>query len=302
MSTSALTVPDFAIVGGPKCGTTALYTYLATHPGIAMSSRKEPYFWSPDIRIRSPLADPADYARLWADAPPETLKGEASPSYLRSSVAIPAILDARPDARFIAMLRPPAAMAASLHTQMVVDLQEDVASFEKAWRLQEARAAGRHVPRLCDFPPNLQYRDVCALGSQLERALAIVPRAQMHVILYDDLRADPQGVYRAVLRFLCLADDGRTSFAPVNRSKWRRALPLVQLTRRIATGGATPLNRLAGSLHAAIERLSLTERSRPAPSEAFDREIHEFFRPQVDKIGQLVGRDLSHWSVPAPKR
>ena len=46
---AALPPPDFAIVGARKCGTTALYSYLATHPGIAMSARKEPCFWSRDL-------------------------------------------------------------------------------------------------------------------------------------------------------------------------------------------------------------------------------------------------------------
>src|SRR5687768_18118049 len=97
--------PDFAIVGAPKCGTTALYTYLATHPGIAMSARKEPSFWSRDVDTSWRLKDRADYDAMWVDAPPGALRGEASPYYLQSRVAIPELLSARPDVRLIAMIR-----------------------------------------------------------------------------------------------------------------------------------------------------------------------------------------------------
>lgn len=39
-------VPDFFIVGAPRCGTTALYTYLRDHPEIFMSPIKEPDFFA----------------------------------------------------------------------------------------------------------------------------------------------------------------------------------------------------------------------------------------------------------------
>src|SRR4051794_37182405 len=82
--------PDFAIVGAPKCGTTALYSYLDGHPGIAMSRSKEPVFWSRDLATPEPLSR-ADYDALWNGAPAGALRGEASTRYLRSDVAIEAI-------------------------------------------------------------------------------------------------------------------------------------------------------------------------------------------------------------------
>ena len=45
-------VPDFFIVGHPKCGTTALYEMLRRHPQIYMPDLKEPRFFAPDLRAR----------------------------------------------------------------------------------------------------------------------------------------------------------------------------------------------------------------------------------------------------------
>nr|MBA3587010.1 sulfotransferase [Chloroflexota bacterium] len=45
-------LPDFFIVGAPKCGTTALYDYLAPHPDVFMPFHKEPLYFGSDITRR----------------------------------------------------------------------------------------------------------------------------------------------------------------------------------------------------------------------------------------------------------
>src|SRR5262245_28456526 len=42
-------VPDFIIIGARKAGTTALYRYLAQHPGIRFSTRKEVHFFDTNV-------------------------------------------------------------------------------------------------------------------------------------------------------------------------------------------------------------------------------------------------------------
>ena len=42
-------LPDFFIVGAPKCGTTAISEYLRTHPRIFMCKPKEPHYFALDI-------------------------------------------------------------------------------------------------------------------------------------------------------------------------------------------------------------------------------------------------------------
>ena len=162
-------MPDFFIPGAPKCGTTALYRYLATHPAIAMSSRKEPGYWSPDLGRRDRVSGREAYLRLWEGAPEGALRGEATANYLRSAVAIPSILAERPDARFVVMLRNPSDMAVSLHSELVKTYHEDVGDFERAWRLQETRRQGLRIPPECVDPRLLDYAWGCALGDQVER-------------------------------------------------------------------------------------------------------------------------------------
>src|SRR5271154_6220033 len=122
-------VPDFFIVGHAKCGTTALYEMLRCHPQIHMPA-KEPRFFAmkqadiddredPDARAGvsdSPGKRPrtlAGYMSLFADARADQLVGEATPLYLRSSVAASRIAALRPDARMIAILREPSSFLRS---------------------------------------------------------------------------------------------------------------------------------------------------------------------------------------------
>ena len=55
--------PDFVIVGGPKCGTTALFATLRQHPQLALSKIKEPRFFASDYPGRR---DRTDWCPGWA--------------------------------------------------------------------------------------------------------------------------------------------------------------------------------------------------------------------------------------------
>src|SRR5919106_4688265 len=108
--------PDFFIVGAPKCGTTSLASYLDAHPQIFMSPVKEPkyfFFDAPELRVIDRLES---YQRLFARAEPDQLCGEASTAYLFSKAAVPAILEANPAAKIIAMVRNPLEMVVSYHS------------------------------------------------------------------------------------------------------------------------------------------------------------------------------------------
>ena len=229
-SRAALPPPDFVIVGARKCGTTALYSYLSGHPAIAMSTLKEPCFWSRDFDAGWGLRERAAYDAIWSDAAPGALRGEASPVYLQSRMAIPDLLVARPDVRLIAMIRNPVEMVVSRHANLLRDRDEDITDFEVAWRLQEERLRGDFLPARCRFPEVFQYRAYAAIGDHLERFFARVPARQRIVIVYDDFRADTRGEYLRALALLGLADDGRAEFAPVSQAyalRWS-GLPDVQ--------------------------------------------------------------------------
>lgn len=301
--------PDFAIVGAAKCGTTALYTYLAGHPGIAMSRRKEPCFWSPDVERFGRVESSSEYEALWEGAPPGALRGEASTAYIQSNVAVPEILRLRPDAKFIAMLRNPVEMAPARHSEMLNRFHEDVGDFERAWRLQEARRRGEHIPAACGERQTLQYHEVSAIGDFLARFLERVPEGQRLVILFDDLKADARRVYLETLRFLGLEDDGRSDFRPVHTNRNLRSTRFARIHRAlprtlgpIYRPARVLASRLDISPSALVNRINVHHAPRPPLRPAFEAELIAAFTPQIEKVEALLGRDLSHWRKPRSGR
>jgi hypothetical protein len=299
-------LPDFHIAGAPKCGTSALFAYLAGHPGAAMSRRKEPSYWAPDIAKRGACLTLEAYLAQWEGAPADAIRGEASPNYLRSAVAIPRIREASPEAKFVLMLRDPVEMAQAWHSQLLKTFDEDVPGLEAAWRLQSERVQGRRIPPECVEPEYLQYLQVCSLGDQLERFVSLVPERQRLILLYDDFAADTGAAYRRVLAFLGLPDDGRSDFARVNRNRNRRAFSLARLHRSALRrlGRLHPPLRAAASslgLHPStlINRWDIKEGPRAPLRPAFRAELQRVFEPQTGKIEAILGCALPAWRAVA---
>jgi len=293
--------PNFFILGAPKCGTTSLDAWLAAHPRIFTAPKEPDYF------NRDPAAVCATslrrYEALFADATDAHIAiGEASPKYLRHPHALANILQYNAEAKFIVMVRNPVDMAASWHAQQLLNDNEDARDFEAAWNFQDQRRAGDAIPRLCYDPANLLYADVCALGSQLARVFESVAAARVHVILFDDLASDPAGVYRAVLAFLNVPDDGRAVFDAHNPGRLPR---FRYVNRRLADAHAqlarvkTALGiRRAFNTGAWVRRLQRLNRSKDARAPLrpeFRHQLNEYFADEVRQLEALLDRDLSHW-------
>jgi hypothetical protein len=88
--------PNFFIVGAPKCGTIALYTYLRRHPAVFMS-HKEVHYFGHDLGHRYCGAmSEEDYLKLFTPAGAESALGDASVWYLFSKSAAQEIHDFDP--------------------------------------------------------------------------------------------------------------------------------------------------------------------------------------------------------------
>lgn len=223
------------IIGAPKCGTTSLAHWLAEHPAIQMSRIKEPHFFNTDMNNRT-ITRQADYDALFAGASRDTkVLAEASTWYLYSDAAVPNILRAHPDARFIAMTRDPVEMAISLFHHNRFKLHEPLETIEAAWAAQERRARGEGLPEDCKEPAFLQYREACNLTPLLTRLRGRVQADRLLVLPLEELRTDPRATYLSVMDFLGLTDNGRTHFPARNEAREARSPFLGQVLK---TGAA----------------------------------------------------------------
>lgn len=290
------------VVGAPRCGTTFVAKLLARHPQICFSKPKEPHVF---VRRREAIS-PHEYLRRYYPllASAHRVIAEGSPSYLYDPDALPRILELDPEARFVVCVRNPVEMAPSYHARLVYTLDEDVRDFADAWSLQEARTRGLHIPKRCRDPRLLQYRAACSVGAQLERLFSTLQRERCFVVVFDDLVADPVKLYLGLLDFIGLDYDGRTEFAPQRQNReferaWLQAY-LINPPRPVAAlfdawerrwGRPKAFRALRSRLKRSNER----KVARPPLPEPMRETLRATFASDVERLSDLLGRDLSHW-------
>ena len=290
--------PDFFIVGAPKSGTTALYSYLAGHPSICMSRIKEPQFFASDVlghqRASTTLAK---YLSNFDHATGKSRIGEASTAYLASRTAPQEILNFNPTAQIIIMVRNPVDVIYALHSERVFSRMEHITRFELALDSQETRY-WQSGPFRGEPVRRLDYRGVTRFSEQIQRYFDSFGRERVHVLLFDDFVSVPGIVYETVLSFLGLRPDSRRNFEVVNQNKRARS-PEIQKLLRHPPRSISRLRRLfpnlVRDLRAAVERLNVVHEPRPALEAGFRKRLEMEYAPEVRNLERLLGRTLDHW-------
>ncbi len=304
--------PNFFLIGAPKCGTTALASYLAEHPQVLMSVPKEPHYFATDLPGIRWTTDLRHYQSLFEAADRIVCRyGDASVWYLYSREAIAHIRDYNPDARLIVLLRNPADMVYSLHGQFLYNPIENIPNFRKAWESSQSRKKGQNIPALCSAQELLYYDEVARYGEQLERVYHYFPREQVRVFLYEDFAVNPAAVYSEVLQFLDLDIYDREDFPVINSRKavrsqrtqyaLRRTLDAMHRFRMgVQYRMGIDLSRLYihGPVMKALVRWNLKQPTRVPLSPEIRRIIQNNYRDDGMKLASLIGRDLSRWYNP----
>lgn len=301
--------PNFFIVGAPKCGTTALYTYLDAHPDVFMPEVKEPNHFGLSDHTGNPsrFGDEAAYRALFAGATTQRRIGEATPRYLRSAAAARDIHAFAPDAKIIIMLRDPVSLLQSTFWHYRSVGRETARSLADALQQEAARAAGHAAPPSGGLKPPV-YRELPCFSAHVRRYFDQFGRENVHVILMDDLRHDTPTVYRQVCTFLGIDPTFAPDFRVVNPSKQVRSEALQRLLVRL---NLTPLqlkNSRAAYLMGRVvprplrragvglaRRLYTAERRQPPIDPDLRRRLQADYRAEVEALAALLGRDLRHW-------
>ena len=292
--------PDFFIVGAFKSGTTAMYEYLRPHPQIFMPFHKEPMYFGADLSHHYGRMSPAEYLALFREASPGQRVGEASTWYLYSTSAAREIAEFAPSAQIVALLRNPVDVMYAQHSQLLYRGDEPLADFGAALEAEPARQRGEGLPPSPARPETLFYRHSVRFAEQLERYFAVFGRERVHVALFDDLVADVAGTYRDILAFLGVDPTFRPGFAVHNENKRVRLGAL----QRMMYNPPPPLRAAAARLRRytlvhrlrdGLLRLNSRAERRPAMDAGLRRRLIDEFTPEFERLGRLIGRDLSAW-------
>lgn len=297
--------PNFFIVGAPKCGTTALYTYLRDHPDVFMPEVKEPHFFGSDLEFRYRRRPDAErYRSYFAGADGRSRIGEASIWYLYSSSAAREIREAAPAGKAIAMVRDPVEMITAMHSQFVYNGHEDL-PLADALAAEPDRAAGRRIPERANFPAGLRYRRIASFAEQIERYLDAFGPDAVRVIVFDDLKADASATYRSVLEFLGIDPDHRPDFSVVNANKISRNRTFRRLLNDPPEWLRAPVRavlpwRLRRRAYRGLVNANIRREPRSPVDPAVIERLREEMAPSVERLSALIGRNLDAW-LPQPR-
>jgi len=225
---------DFFIVGAPKCGTTALASYLSEHPGVAFSSPKEPHFFATDIDRKRKIRDLDHYHSIFPDKGLMAKRGEASVWYLYSEEAVANIKSYNPNAKIIVMIREPVDFIESLHNQNVIGGHD---------REKNIDESVRNSLKIKNRKFDLDYVELARFEKYIRKYKKEFDDRVL-VLFQEELKAAPQQIYRQVLDFLDIEDDGRADFGMVNVRR-RHKFKLLEL---ILTVNWSPISRVLSPL------------------------------------------------------
>lgn len=273
-----MTLPNFLVIGMPKAGTTSLYNWFRGHPEIYMPLLKEARwfgFEGDKPRQVFPIQSREEYEALFDGVTTETAIGEASPHYMIYENAARRIHDTIPQAKLIASLRNPVDRAYSTY-QMNLRNQ----GTNRGVPFGQAIHTDRHLQE--------------TYYEKLKRFLDLFPAEQLRVVLLEDLEKDPKDTVQGLFGFLGVD----TGFVPdLTKISNPGGEPRIKLLHDVL--GRPEFRRFGRFLpESVIDRLrDLRSRNlQKVPLADADRRLAEnYFRDDIQRTGDLIGRDLSHW-------
>jgi len=225
---SGRALPDFVIIGAPKCGTTSLFSYLCSHPLVLHSTTKEVHFVDRERNFergerwyRAWFPPTATLERTAEDHGAErAICGEATPNYLSHPDAAERLHGVVPDAKLIVLLREPGARAWSQY-RWSTRWSDEPLDFLAALEAEPERLPDRFaLMRTSEGRDDLITYGYAMRGryaEQLEWWLDRYSAEQLLILRSEDLFAEPAATYARACSFLDLPAMGEPAFAVENQ-------------------------------------------------------------------------------------
>ena len=188
---------SFLGVGAQKAGTSALDTYLGTHPGLCVAKVKEVHLFDDDKTFfKRSVGGYAEYLRQFAPTSTAQLLPRSRPRNMYWNDAPRRIWECNSAMKLIAVLRSPITRAYS---------QWNMQRHVGAEQLPFGEALQAEGARLCASLPhqnrNFSYVDRGFYMGQLGRLWSIFPPDQVLILRYEELQRRPNETLGKGVRF-----------------------------------------------------------------------------------------------------
>lgn len=201
-------LPDFIIIGGQRCGTTTLYSYLSQHPNIAPPSVKEVHYF--DLSYQKGTVWYRTHFPLRLLQSSETITGEASPYYLFHPHVPKRVAELLPSVRLIVLLRNPVERAYSQYHHEVRWGFETAPTFAEAIEKEEQRLPPEVAKLLADenyYSFSHHHHSYLARGiyiDQLQRWEQYFPADQILILNSEQFYQHTATTFKQITDFLGL--------------------------------------------------------------------------------------------------
>ena len=276
-------LPEFIAVGPPRTGTTWLDRVLIGHVGLPQGIKETQFFsWYYDLGMDW-------YQAHFRNCPPDLPVGEIATTYFDSPAARERIKQNIPQCRIICTLRDPVRRLFSHYRQLRregflgnVTLEQAIENHRKWDGPGNMFSVSRYAGHVRAWQQDFGH----------ERVLAV---------LYDDLEADAQAYLDQVTRFIGIPDIdlgnspvgagkiNEMNEAPRNYKLARRAREFREWLRKrkvyFISERCDPLWNYCFGRGPAF----------PPMDPKVEASLREYFRPEVEALETLIGRDLTRW-------
>lgn len=293
----------FIIAGTEKAGTTSVFSYLAEHPAVCASERKETdFFRQPGIDGSLSLDD---YEQRFAHcAGRKPIRMEASPAYLGEAQTVaPRMASALPDAQLLFILRNPVERLHSSYHFHVGRLNIDESVSFRAY-VDKCLAYDSGAAGAAELGLDPWYLNVLRYGRYsdfLKVYLSSFPAANIRVMFFEHLRDNPRDFMRELSDFLGIDASywnnfefrrENVTFSAGNKLLHRLALDI----NNRAEPYLRRMPRLKNGLSALYKRLNQAGEGYSPMADDIRRGLQDYYASSNGALSELLGRSVpSSW-------
>ena len=239
-ATSPLRVlPECAVIGTGKGGTTALHYYLGQHPCIGSSAYDELGFFNENYHLGinwyKSLFPTVFYKKKMESKNKQCLFFDVTSTYMEEELTAKNVYEVNPNQKIIVILRNPVDRAYSHYHVNVKEKSEkrsfEDAIFEEMNRIKSERIIQNKNKNLRVFTPNnIHYLKKGFYALQLKSWFKIFPREQILVLSTEEFQEDQNLIYKKIFDFLNIPNMKIKSTEKMEKGNY---IPMKDETRKL---------------------------------------------------------------------
>tara|TARA_B100000902_G_C27299293_1_gene911870 strand:- start:1436 stop:2326 length:891 start_codon:yes stop_codon:yes gene_type:complete len=291
---------DAAIIGAEKAGTSALGNYIAMHPDVVShfgGGEKKggvlEFSTFVNGRCNDEKAFASDYKSAFGAL---SFSGKIvvakNVSLINSEVGLDNVKRFCPDCKIIIIVRNPVERAYSSFFYQKFRGEETLDGFLEAVERELSGGAD-------DLSIERRYLARGYYADQIESVYKRFSKERVLVLLYEDMKQDPQHLMDRVFSFLNLSPYKISNFEKINEAKSARSERLARYLH--GHGVVKSMFRLVTSVRLrekilyALRRLNSRPLERNKIDSALSERLSKHFSPENKKLEDLTGLDLKDW-------